>query len=451
MIRTLDKQKQYTTVGGLGDISSPFSGAVHDHPQYLSQGDASGLQNSLNPCQDGAVLSFNDAMVFNKEMVIDCDNFLHFSPEQGLFYGSPITPAQPLPSDASVLSQQYQLQPSASISMFQFDNSQMMQSLNMLPVPDFSVLSQEAMGVQHQFHYPAAQFKSSFPLPSEPLQFYQNVFAETTGLDFSEGYHPFREHLPSPDGSISTGSEQGYFEVLSGDGRTYLPDYSYPPAVAAYGTESDFLVKSFEQLGLPVISEGQPTAPVAIPARGLHGPVPHLAHDSISPSTSASHKSSLPAMPSPLKQQFTGYISDESSDSEEESKPKRKKRVRKAVTTKSLAKPKGIKPVLRCEFPGCKVTCSSTPSLMRHSETHKWRGKYSPVRCEACLNPLSNEFSVQRHIMRSPDSTLCKKMRVYSIMRSATDVETTVRFYPTRGHGKKTKVVDLAMMRKKFI
>ena len=90
------------------------------------------------------------------------------------------------------------------------------------------------------------------------------------------------------------------------------------------------------------------------------------------------------------------------------------------------------------------MTCASYPSLVRHAEAHKWRGLYAPVRCEACQSALSNEFSVQRHILRSQPSSLCRRMRVYSIMRSEIEVETTVRFYPKRPHGKKTVVIDLA-------
>ncbi|KAI9231770.1 MAG: hypothetical protein BYD32DRAFT_429999 [Podila humilis] len=92
--------------------------------------------------------------------------------------------------------------------------------------------------------------------------------------------------------------------------------------------------------------------------------------------------------------------------------------------------------------------CSSQPSLARHAETHKWRGLYAPVRCEACQSALSNEFSVQRHILRAPATSACRKMRVYSVMRSEAQVECTVRFYPKRPHGKKTVVVGLEAFRR---
>ncbi|KAF9958445.1 hypothetical protein BGZ72_000364 [Mortierella alpina] len=315
-------------------------------------------------------------------MVIDSDSFLYFGLEQGLFCGGPIPPAQQLPSDAYVQLQQYQFQSSAPMPVFQFADSHLLQPPKCLPTPDFSVLSQED-SIQHQLQYPAVQLKPSFQLPPEPLQFYKNIF-ETAAHDLSKGHNPFLERLSSPDGSVSTGSDQGYFDMMSEDEYTYFPgDSSYSPAMATFGAESDFLIKPIGQFGVPVMTEGQPSSPVAIPGSGLRGCVPHLAHESFSPasysSASASHTSSLPALSSPLKQQLTGYVSDESSDSDEDdSKPTRKKRVRKTMKAKTPAKPKGLKPVLRCEFHGCKITCSSIPSLARHFETHKWRGKYSP-------------------------------------------------------------------------
>ncbi|KAG0348884.1 hypothetical protein BG004_003835 [Podila humilis] len=102
---------------------------------------------------------------------------------------------------------------------------------------------------------------------------------------------------------------------------------------------------------------------------------------------------------------------------------------------------------LACTYRGCMVTCSSYPSLQRHCATHKWRGRYSPVRCEACQSCLSNEFSVQRHILRSPSTSRCQRMSVYSIMQGLADVKYTVRFHPGRGHGKKTERVNLEHMK----
>ncbi|KAF9139430.1 hypothetical protein BG015_002028 [Linnemannia schmuckeri] len=173
-------------------------------------------------------------------------------------------------------------------------------------------------------------------------------------------------------------------------------------------------------------------------------------------STSLSFGSSVPALSSPLKQQFNRAAFSDDGDSdvlnEEETKrnPKRRKRIRKAAP-KPVNKPKGPPITLYCQYPGCQVTCSSHPSMVRHAEAHKWRGRYSPVRCEACQSSLSNEFSVQRHILRSSETSRCRKMRVYSIMKSETEIENTVKFFPTRPHGKKTVTVDLERMKAKYI
>ncbi|KAF9915966.1 hypothetical protein BX616_004944 [Lobosporangium transversale] len=152
---------------------------------------------------------------------------------------------------------------------------------------------------------------------------------------------------------------------------------------------------------------------------------------------------------------FSGSISDDSDFAEdllaEKTNQKRRKRTRKPAKPAEVAKLKPPRVILNCQYPGCKVTCSSHPSLVRHYEAHKWRGKYSPVRCEACLSSLSNEFSVQRHILRSPPGSKCKEMRIYSIMKSETEVESTVRFFPTRPHGKKTVRVNLEKMRSKYL
>lgn len=106
--------------------------------------------------------------------------------------------------------------------------------------------------------------------------------------------------------------------------------------------------------------------------------------------------------------------------------------------------------LFQCTHPNCNVTCSSYPSLERHEQTHRWRGLYAPVRCEACQRDLSNEYSVQRHIRRSQPTSRCRRMRVYSVMRSRTEIETTLRFHPKRAHGKKTVPIDLDYARAKY-
>ncbi|KAG0379634.1 hypothetical protein BGX24_012349 [Mortierella sp. AD032] len=175
-------------------------------------------------------------------------------------------------------------------------------------------------------------------------------------------------------------------------------------------------------------------------------------------SASTSFASTTPAMLSPLKkhQYSQAYLDDDDDsdlpDEEEERKAsfKKRKRVRKVVT-KTTPKQKPPKETFYCKFTGCKVTCSSIPSLNRHEVGHNWRGQFSPVRCEACQSSLSNEFSVQRHILRSSEDSRCRRMRIYSIMKSENEIEKTVRFFPLRPHGKKTiKVNDLEKKRAKF-
>ncbi|KAG0237004.1 hypothetical protein BGW41_000296 [Actinomortierella wolfii] len=158
--------------------------------------------------------------------------------------------------------------------------------------------------------------------------------------------------------------------------------------------------------------------------------------------------------PSPPKSQNDSesdlYFDTDDEPQEENPKRRRRHRVRKP------AKPKedennGSPVKLMCPHPGCSVTCASIPSLARHEATHEWKGHYPPLRCEACLGTLSNEYSVQRHINRSKPGSLCRLMRVYSFMKSATEPKKTVRFYPKRAHGKKTVVVDLSLIRTKFM
>ncbi|KAF9280538.1 hypothetical protein BGZ88_012125 [Linnemannia elongata] len=128
-----------------------------------------------------------------------------------------------------------------------------------------------------------------------------------------------------------------------------------------------------------------------------------------------------------------------------------KKRRERNPSKSGHKKPKQPPVKLPCLFPGCATTCSSQPSLARHAEAHKWRGLYAPVRCEACKSALSNEFSVQRHIVRSQPNSRCHRLRVYSIMKSVTEIETSVRFYPKRAHGKKTVEIDLKYARSRYL
>ncbi|KAG0006728.1 hypothetical protein BGZ65_004580 [Modicella reniformis] len=114
--------------------------------------------------------------------------------------------------------------------------------------------------------------------------------------------------------------------------------------------------------------------------------------------------SSVPTVPSPLKQEFYGSISDDSDLAEDfdvNANAKRKKRVRKPSKT-AAAKPKAPRLILR------------------------------------------------RHILRSPENSKCREWRIYSIMKSETERDYTVRFYPNRPHGKKTVKKDLETLMRKY-
>ncbi|KAG0378449.1 hypothetical protein BGX24_003807 [Mortierella sp. AD032] len=202
------------------------------------------------------------------------------------------------------------------------------------------------------------------------------------------------------------------------------------------------------------------------------GPVAMMS-PSVSSSSPSSSSLTMPSLSSPLKQHLSllpSTSSSSDSDSRQEQAKMRRtvfssssfsgpsstgralgknKRGRKA--SKNGHKPKHPPVKLHCQFEGCTTTCSSQPSLARHSESHKWRGFYAPVRCEACQSALSNEFSVQRHIVRSPPNSRCSRLRVYSIMLSETEIETSVRFYPKRPHGKKTVEVNLELARTRYL
>ncbi|KAK3809866.1 MAG: hypothetical protein JOS17DRAFT_822061 [Linnemannia elongata] len=178
-------------------------------------------------------------------------------------------------------------------------------------------------------------------------------------------------------------------------------------------------------------------------------------------SSSSSSLSTMPVLSSPLKKHFSfsTSLSDSNTGGEEEGLRKKgsvaaagtKKRRERNPAKSGHKKPKHPPVKLPCQFPGCTTTCASQPSLARHSEAHKWRGLYAPVRCEACQSALSNEFSVQRHIVRSKPNSRCRRLRVYSIMMSETEIETSVRFYPKRAHGKKTVEIDLKYARTRYL
>ncbi|KAF9431353.1 hypothetical protein BGZ76_000422 [Entomortierella beljakovae] len=214
--------------------------------------------------------------------------------------------------------------------------------------------------------------------------------------NISDSYTQFLGYLPSPEGSPSCVSSQGFYETFDSSRKDYDIDY-----------EIDTILK--------VNYDRKATTND-----------PHLATLSMTEEYETDNLSS----------DGQGNVV---------STTKRKRRPRKSCEAESNFK--SIKLTLRCPREGCKVTCSSYPSLARHLDSHKWRGRYQPLRCEACHNGLSNEYAVQRHILRSDESMRCRSMSVYSFMKSKTEIETTVKFYPGRAHGKKTVIVNLDDMK----
>ncbi|KAF9291350.1 hypothetical protein BGZ74_000386 [Mortierella antarctica] len=265
---------------------------------------------------------------------------------------------------------------------------------------------------------------------------------------------PVLERLSSPDGSLSPTSDQDYFDSMTDDEPSSSSSYSSYTSLFSLADEHIASPLSQLTMSCDTVVVGDPAS---TPYR-VRRAVPQLdyTHMTVDPPLASSSPmfsptaSTAPVLCSPLKQHFSSF-SDSEGPEEDESQlqGKRRKRVRRPHVKKATQPKPSIK--LPCTFPGCPIECSSQPSLARHAETHKWRGLYAPVRCEACQSALSNEFSVQRHIQRAPATSACRKMRVYSVMQSETQVECTVRFYPKRPHGKKTVVVDLEAFRRRSL
>ncbi|KAG0290761.1 hypothetical protein BGZ96_005801 [Linnemannia gamsii] len=318
-------------------------------------------------------------------------------------------------------------------------------------------------GSEHSYFDMNDAYSSSSPLypPSPLIYLYPNGADYLTGslqdFSISVGSGLFSGvpcSLASSVTSTSTVTATPYNTVMSSSPSTAPQAIQVPPSAFSQANRKNTSQPKQLTITSPD-SFHSGSAPFPSPASSTGGTFGSYSSTS---STSPPFISSAPALPSPLKQQFnrTSFSDDEDSDllneEEQESKanPKRRRRVRKTIH-KTVVKPKGPPITLHCDHPGCQVTCSSYPSLIRHKDTHKWRGRYSPVRCEACHSSLSNEFSVQRHILRSPEPSRCHRMRVYSTMLSETEIKSTVRFYPTRPHGKKTITVDLEKMKKKYL
>ncbi|KAF9213506.1 hypothetical protein BGZ59_005268 [Podila verticillata] len=258
---------------------------------------------------------------------------------------------------------------------------------------------------------------------------------------------PVLERLSSPDGSMSPNSDHGYMDSMADD-EPSSSSYSSYNSLSSLADEHIASPLSLLSVSCDSLAEMIPRSPL-LRAQASQVPLLDYAHMTMDPSLASPKLSpTLKRTPqsSPLKQHVSSFSDSEGPEEDEsqlQSKPR--KRVRRPHVKKASQPKPMIK--LPCAFPGCIIMCSSQPSLTRHAETHKWRGLYAPVRCEACQSALSNEFSVQRHILRAPATSACRKMRVYSVMRSEAQVECTVRFYPKRPHGKKTVVVGLEAFR----
>ncbi|KAF9427864.1 hypothetical protein BGZ94_003985 [Podila epigama] len=276
--------------------------------------------------------------------------------------------------------------------------------------------------------------------------------------------HIFDERLSSPEGSLSPVSDQGYFESMTDD-ELSSNHGSYTNLSSLY---TGHLASSLSELKVASpscgpeslqgassnpsteVKENSPNAPrktlsVRKSRKTASSPAVSQRKRSMTATKSRTLATALPSLP--LRQHFSSFSDSEGPEDEESNVQgkRRRKRIRLPHMNKVVEPKPCVK--LACTFPGCSIQCSSQPSLLRHTETHKWRGIYAPVRCETCLSALSNEFSVQRHILRAPLTSPCRKMRVYSVMRSEHEVECTVRFYPKRPHGRKTVLVDLEAFR----
>ncbi|KAG0303907.1 hypothetical protein BGZ98_006149 [Dissophora globulifera] len=291
-----------------------------------------------------------------------------------------------------------------------------------------------------------ASFLASPQLPQRPqlLQQQQQQYSVSEGdLPLTNGSPSYRsyEQLSSPE-VLSPISD---YSVLDMDEDTLLTSTSAPPTVKI-STECEAMA-----LEILNICGSSNTSVVPKGSRSIfitQQPVEKM--NLLSPLSTKTMSLTL-TVPPPSRRECDTLL-DAVSDTEmliqiDNSLPKSKRTRR---PTMGEAKNK-VNIKLPCPKKDCKVLCSSRPSLDRHVYSHRWRGIYVPVRCEACNTSVSNEYSVQRHIQRSQPNSLCRRMRVYSVMKSEIEVEATVRFYPKRPHGKKTIPVDLAEVWAKYV
>ncbi|KAF8941340.1 hypothetical protein BGZ58_010781 [Dissophora ornata] len=263
----------------------------------------------------------------------------------------------------------------------------------------------------------------------QPLQYPPTNFLPIP-IDFSAFFSPDISSLSSPNGTQSTFSDQILFGVAEND-----PYFSS-------AVTNELQSVPFGELNISGVpcNSGDIVQSITTPIVRTQAHHPQVPIDQTVISSS-----SMTNTPSSLGKQKCSPLSDDPDYAGRKvkkgaSKLNAKKRVvqKKKKETVKPVKPDGPRLQLKCNYMNCGIICSSYPSLSRHAEGHKWRGSYSPVRCESCYSSLSNEFSVQRHILRSIDDSKCRKLSAYSIMKSATEVDYVVKFNPNMPHGKKT-------------
>ncbi|GJJ76518.1 hypothetical protein EMPS_08877 [Entomortierella parvispora] len=313
----------------------------------------------------------------------------------------------------------------------------------------------EAAYNQHAFQpTPTAVYEAHFELPLE--------------TDFSNYRSPTINRLSSPDDCSSplsateSSSDQGYFESFDADAYAisiafsgsslsgFSSSASSSPALptetfASHSHHSslcDTLSGVFGDLGVsnpfgsPASTMTSPNEVTSSKGKSRYRRSQQLTARSSSPVQTPSISSFMcttPTQPSPLKQQFSSFESDadqSNNDNEDDQdtdegngrNQKPKKKQRKRTRRDPEDKSKAPKLVLPCDYPECTVTCASHPSLVRHRESHKWRG--SPQKrtgMHSATNPSQDGRHVFITISPLPDQTLTTNSRLANNTRPAAD------------------------------
>ncbi|KAI1315815.1 hypothetical protein EDD11_000310 [Mortierella claussenii] len=330
----------------------------------------------------------------------------------------PQVPSQPQPSFRYPFQQFLQLQSLDSMGEdvsqitnamqqdFQQLQLQQQQQQNPAQYLSFNQLQQLQQLPQLPQHVGFSHFKSSLPDHTPSLDFTQLRSSGLNQLSSSES-------TPS-----STSTKNSYFE--STDNANHASYFTAGVTNLFFGHSLNSPSSVTNDLQALSIT-GTATAPVG---QDHHRNLMRKRSFQVNTSRQACPSSSLlsssvPLVSSPLKafgDDDLGAISDDSDLAQNmagTSTTKKRKRTRKTLKPKVSPKPKGPRLILR--------------------------------------SSLSNEYSVQRHIQRSAPTSKCRRMRIYSAMKSETEVEYTVRFYPNNPHGKKTVRINLEMLKAKYL